>query len=113
MSIKVPRVLAWSSDAANPVGAAFIIMEKVKGVALAEKWEGLTRLERYKVIDQVREMEKELAGLSFPAYGSLCLRGSLPGTKECLLPSEIDPDGRFCIGPGCTVDEGPWKDCIL
>ncbi|KAJ5573480.1 uncharacterized protein N7459_007907, partial [Penicillium hispanicum] len=124
-SIRVPNVFTWSSDAANPVGAEFIIMEKVKGVALSETWEGLNTLERYKIIDQVVQMEKELGNISFPAYGSLFLRDSLPATyRQYPLPPELDPEGLFCIGPSCkrawwhgnfvgisqslSKDLGPW-----
>jgi hypothetical protein len=102
-SIRVPRVFAWNSDAANPVGAEFIIMEKICGVALAETWATMNTLERYKIIDQVVQVEKELANIVFPAYGSLFLRESLPATiRQHPLPSELDPEGLFCIGPSCN-----------
>ncbi len=34
-SIPVPKVLSWNSDANNPVGAEYMIMQKV-GVKLAD-----------------------------------------------------------------------------
>ncbi|KAJ5542923.1 hypothetical protein N7535_005345 [Penicillium sp. DV-2018c] len=124
-SIRVPKVFAWSSDAANSVGAEFIIMEKIRGVALSETWEAMNTLERYKIIDQVVQIEKELGNISFPAYGSLFLRDSLPATyRQYPLPPELDPEGLFCIGPSCkrtwwhgnfvdmfrsvSKDMGPW-----
>ncbi|KAE8357814.1 kinase-like domain-containing protein [Aspergillus caelatus] len=124
-SIRVPEVLAWSSDAANAVGAEFIIMEKIKGIALSEIWEAMNTLERYKIIDQIVQIEKELAHISFPAYGSLFLRESLPATyRQYPLPPNLDPEGLFCIGPSCkrtwwhgnfidinqpiSEDMGPW-----
>ncbi|EPS30223.1 hypothetical protein PDE_05173 [Penicillium oxalicum 114-2] len=77
-SIRVPEMFAWSSDATNPVGAEFSIMEKI--------------------IDQVTEIEKELGNISFPAYGSLFLRDSLPAKcRQYPLPPELDPEGLFCI----------------
>ncbi|KAL2859814.1 uncharacterized protein BJX67DRAFT_376029 [Aspergillus lucknowensis] len=101
-SIRVPKVFAWSSDAANPVGTEYIIMEKIGGVALAETWAAMNTLERYKIIDQVVQVEKELASIVFPAYGSLFLRESLPATiRQYPLPPELDPDELFCIGPSC------------
>lgn len=101
-SIRVPKIFAWSSDATNPVGAEFIIMEKIRGVALSEKWEAMNTLEHYKIIDQVVQVEKELGNISFPAYGSLFLRVSLPATcRQYPLPPELDPEGLFCIGPSC------------
>ncbi|OJJ48405.1 hypothetical protein ASPZODRAFT_150639 [Penicilliopsis zonata CBS 506.65] len=124
-SIRVPEIFAWSSDAANPVGAEFIIMEKIRGVALSETWEVMSTLERYKIIDQVVQIEKELGNISFPAYGSLFLRDSLPAAcRQYPLPAELDPEGLFCIGPSCkrtwwhgnfvdifqsvSKDIGPW-----
>lgn len=49
-------------------------MEKIKGVALSETWEAMHPLERYKIIDQIVEIEQELSNISSPAYGSLFLR---------------------------------------
>jgi hypothetical protein len=100
--IRVPKVFAWSSDAANPVGAEFIVMEKIGGVALSEAWETMNTLEGYKIIDQVVQIEKELANMTFPVYGSLFLRDSLPATfRQYPLPPKLDPEGLFCIGPSC------------
>lgn len=82
----------------NPIGAGFIIMEEIPGVALAERW---------KVIDQVIETEKELANLKFPAYGSLFLHDSLPDRFQ------RHPDGLFCIGPSFNRAwwHGTFVDC--
>lgn len=77
-------------------------MENIKGVALSETWEALNSLERYKIIDQIVQLEKELANMSFPAYGSLFLRESLAATfRQYPLPPLLDPEGLFCIGPSC------------
>ncbi|KAM5457487.1 hypothetical protein MaudCBS49596_000682 [Microsporum audouinii] len=103
ISIRVPEVYAWSSDSSNPVGAEYIIMEKIRGVALAEKWESMNSLQRYKIIDRIVEMETEFRSLRLPAYGSLFLRDSLPSEYHYYpLPSDLDPDGLFCIGPSSS-----------
>lgn len=102
-SIRVPEVFAWSSDPANPVGAEYIIMEKMPGIALAERRETMNTLERYKIIDRIVEMEEELERLKFPAYGSLFLRDSIPhGSRHYPLPPDLDPTGLFCVGPSCS-----------
>lgn len=102
-SIPVPEVYAWSSDPVNPVGAEYIIMEKVKGAALAEIWGSMNALERYKIIDQIVQMEKQLERLKLPAYGNLFLRESFPYEhRHYLLPRELDPTESFCIGPSCS-----------
>ncbi|KAF7121830.1 hypothetical protein CNMCM5793_009383 [Aspergillus hiratsukae] len=111
-SIRVPEVLAWSSDPANPVGAEYIIMEKIPGVALAEQWETMNTLECYKVIDQIVGMEKELASLQLPAYGSLFLRESVPSEyRHYALPLALDPAKLFCVGPSC--DRSMWHKCFV
>lgn len=113
---------AWSSDPANPVGPEYIIMERIRGIALTERWGTLNALERYKVIDGdgIVKMEMELESLKLPAYGSLFLRDSLPpGYSRHTLPSDLDPTGVFCIGPSCgraaylQSDIGPCKFCRL
>lgn len=86
-------------------------MEKIPGVALAERWETMKTLERYKVIDQIVEMEKELASLQLPAYGSLFLRESVPSEyRHYTLPLALDPAKLFCVGPSC--DRSMWYKCF-
>ncbi|KAM5441747.1 hypothetical protein MferCBS31731_003007 [Microsporum ferrugineum] len=115
LTVRVPDIMAWNSDSRNDVGAEYIIMEKISGVPLAEKWETLGTLEKYKVVDQIIEMEKELINIKLPAYGCLSLRDSIP-SRGFNLPPELDPDGIFCIGPSSTriwrhddcAPPGPW-----
>lgn len=112
-SIRVPEVFAWSSDAANLVGAEYIIMEKIRGVALADRWETMSSLERYKVVDRIVAMEKELSSINFPAYGCLYLRDSVPHDCHHLpLPPNLDPAGHFRVGPSCsrTILHGSLKN---
>ncbi|EED12498.1 conserved hypothetical protein [Talaromyces stipitatus ATCC 10500] len=71
-------------------------------VTLADSWDTMSTLERYKVTDRVVEMEKELYTVQFPAYGSL-YRDSVP--HDCHyhpLPPNLDPTGLFYIGPSCS-----------
>ncbi|RAL01940.1 phosphotransferase family protein [Aspergillus ibericus CBS 121593] len=124
ISIRVPEVYAWKSDPTNPVGAEYIIMEKIRGVPLAERWETMNTLERYQIIDRIVEMEKELLSLKFPAYGSLFLQDSLPSEyRRCPLPTDLDPTGLFYIGPSCSrahkasfdisnSNIGPWTSIL-
>ena len=105
-SIRVPKVLAWNSNAANSVGAEYLILEKVAGVPLSEKWDDMSDVDRYKLIERVVEVETELASLRFPAYGSLYFADFLPDiSTRWLLGSAKDPSGSFCIGPPCSR---PW-----
>lgn len=82
-------------------------MEKVSGMPLAERWETMSPLERYQVIDQIVDMEKELESLEFPAYGSIYLQDEVQnGLQSYPLPSVHDPAQLFCIGPSCN--RGSW-----
>lgn len=123
LSIRVPEVYAWSSDPTNPVGTEYILMEKIRGTALAERWGTMNALERYKVIDGIVKMETELESLKLPAYGSLFLQESLPSEyPRYTLPPDLDPNGVFCVGPSCSravyhkprsqSDVGPWTSIL-
>lgn len=105
-SIRVPEIYWFDNNPENPVGAEYILMEKMKGVPLAEKWESMSNRDHMKIIDQVLQMEKELADIKFPAYGSLFPRNLLPDEmfKHHLLPSTLDPKESLCIGPSCDAN---------
>ncbi|KAM5437911.1 hypothetical protein MaudCBS49596_006474 [Microsporum audouinii] len=103
--IPVPRVLAWSSDPKNPIGAEYIIMEKAKGVQLTRVWEGLPDTSRLEIIKSLVLVEKQLLSLQFPAYGNLYFRRSIPNLPQIPLDKDVDPSGRYCVGPAAST---PW-----
>ncbi|KAJ9261706.1 hypothetical protein DTO195F2_3964 [Paecilomyces variotii] len=73
-SIPVPRVLSWSSDCTNPVGAEYIIMEKAAGVPLFQRWANMKEIEKLELIKNLTKFEAQLSAIRFPAYGGLYLR---------------------------------------
>jgi aminoglycoside phosphotransferase (APT) family kinase protein len=98
-SVPVPEVYAWSSDPANPVGAEYIIMEKVAGVPVFKLWGEMSQSVRLGLIKQLTIFERELSSIQFPAYGSLYLRSfrrNLPEWRA--LDSDVDPSASYCIG---------------
>ncbi|CRG83673.1 hypothetical protein PISL3812_01028 [Talaromyces islandicus] len=123
--ISVPRILAWSSDAAsNPVGAEYIIEEKASGVRLDSLYNICPREVNLKSIRQVADVENTLTSISFPKHGSVYFKDdlrSLTGDAEDL---NIDPTTLKCfsIGPLTTtelcnnarkdmeLERGPWQD---
>ncbi|PKY07566.1 hypothetical protein P168DRAFT_98163 [Aspergillus campestris IBT 28561] len=117
-TIPVPRVLAWCVNSANPVGAEYIVMERVPGVQLFNKWEEMGESRRLSFIKQLTKWKSELSGICFPAYGSLYTKGSLKDHESISLDLSIDPGGVFCVGPSCTtwstqhgspgIHHGPW-----
>ena len=101
-TIPTPKILAWSSDPSNPVGAEYIIMEKAPGIQLFKIWDDITEIDRLNLIKGLTQIEKQFADIKFPAYGCLYFRHSIPTASERVdLESSVDPAGLFCIGPEC------------
>ncbi|KAJ5211222.1 Aminoglycoside phosphotransferase [Penicillium cf. griseofulvum] len=99
-SIPVPRVLSWSSDCSNTVGAEYIIMEKAAGVPLFEQWGNMTEFGKLQLIKNLTKLEAQLSSIQYPAYGGLYLRTDIRGSTRS-LDDEIDPSQSFEIGPSC------------
>ncbi|KAB8250476.1 hypothetical protein BDV35DRAFT_377446 [Aspergillus flavus] len=94
-SIPAPRVFSWSSDNSNPVGAEYIIMEKVAGVPLFEQWGKMAEIEKLELIKNLTKLEAQLAAIRFPAYGGLYRQADV-SSLQC---QELN--GSICIGPSC------------
>ncbi|KAG6043155.1 hypothetical protein E4U39_004883 [Claviceps sp. Clav50 group G5] len=68
----IPEVYDWSSKAKDtPVGAEFILMEKLDGVQLQEVWPEMTLQDRLEVVKAVAAYQKSWASVSFEQFGSL------------------------------------------
>ncbi|KAB8200109.1 kinase-like protein [Aspergillus parasiticus] len=111
-------VYAWCSTKANPVGTEYIIMEKLDGIPLGDKWFSMTPKEQHKLMKQIIEWETQFMSLQFPASGSLYYTKDLSSERKVQL---TDPNGMaFCIGPIAhydwwhdkrdllNIDRGPW-----
>ncbi|KAJ5101759.1 kinase-like domain-containing protein [Penicillium alfredii] len=48
-------VLAWSADSTNPVGAEYIVMERVPGVQIFKKWDEMGESNRISIIKRLPE----------------------------------------------------------
>ncbi|GLB12524.1 hypothetical protein AtubIFM57258_010206 [Aspergillus tubingensis] len=119
-TIPVPRVLSWSSDRSNSVGAEYIVMEKATGVPLFRVWGDMTEFEKLQLIQNLTKLEAQLSVIRFPAYGGLYLRDHPQSSKpQCLLlDDDVDRSQSFCIGtsPDRQFDvysdhskyQGPW-----
>ncbi|OJI83259.1 hypothetical protein ASPTUDRAFT_124561, partial [Aspergillus tubingensis CBS 134.48] len=137
LGIPVPRIYAWSTDRSNPVGAEYIIEEKAKGYSLGSIWGRMSRSSQFVIIDQIVDIERKLASVSFPMQGCLYytsdLKSKIPEAEGLdITPSKpsglkVD-DGRqlscFAIGPSndrklwnserdlMQLDRGPWTNPI-
>ncbi|RAK95537.1 phosphotransferase family protein [Aspergillus ibericus CBS 121593] len=118
--LPVPRVYAYSTDAKNAVGSEYIIMEKLPGRPLGDRWFALSDRERLKVLLQLVQLEAKLHAIELPASGSIYYASDLPSDS----PRIVIPDSDFCISPDAAlkwwfaeraslrIDRGPWEDPI-
>ncbi|KAI1951730.1 hypothetical protein LOZ57_001142 [Ophidiomyces ophidiicola] len=97
--IPIPAILDWSDDPANPIGAAYIILEHVGGVLLQEAWTDMPSHLKVKCTGAICSSVLPVSELDFPAYGSLYFSNAsfLDDRSKKLLES----DTKYCIGPHC------------
>ncbi|KAK2810193.1 hypothetical protein FQN50_003163 [Emmonsiellopsis sp. PD_5] len=116
LEIPVPRVLTYSATADNPVEAEYIIMERLYGDSLSQRWPGLSTAEMKDVLKQIIHIETKMFSYKFPAYGSLYRTRDVAGISHIRIPGS----DQFCIGPiakrqfwfgerkDLSLDRGPW-----
>lgn len=80
-------------------------MEKAVGRQLTKKWDEMDEEGHVQLVKNLCRLDGELAAITFPAYGSLYLREFMDDDMYEPLAPELDPFGRFCIGPSCRRDE--------
>lgn len=104
----MPRILTWSSDPKNPIGAEYIIEEKATGVKLGSLWGQWARETKLKIITQVAEIEQQLTSVNFKRHGAIYFKEDIQGQLEndshdtdLLVEPSIDPDilARYALGP--------------
>ncbi len=128
LDIPAPKVFAWASrvGSENPVGAEYIIMEKMQGESLASRWVSLSTKELAEVIEQIVDIESRLFSTPFSEHGNLYYKEDLE--EELRENKRNEQNGvdllsdQFCIGPITTrsfwteersqmaLDRGP---CLL
>lgn len=81
----------------NPVGAEYIIMERVQGESLASRWLNLSTEEVKHVMTQIAEIEERIFSFKFPGYGCLYHKHDVEEKRQLSLQV-----GDFCVGPVAT-----------
>ncbi|KAF8551387.1 hypothetical protein OG21DRAFT_1524492 [Imleria badia] len=71
--IPVPQVYTWNSDASNPVGAEYMIMQKMPGISADIRWDTLSMDVKERVVSQVAEYLRVMFALHFDHAGALYL----------------------------------------
>ncbi|KAL3419984.1 hypothetical protein PVAG01_08483 [Phlyctema vagabunda] len=111
-----PEVLAWSSKAnGSPVGAEYIIMEKVEGVPLSTHWTSMPFDKKTEIVKRLAGYQEAWMSYTFKQYGSLYYAKDVPASSAQPEFSYYDKnsaeikDKRFAVGPMVhrqTVDYG-------
>ncbi|KAK6832009.1 hypothetical protein RU639_002651 [Aspergillus parasiticus] len=115
-AVPVPNVIAWSSDASNPIGSEYFLTEKARGRQLVEVWGDMDQLQRFKFIKNLARLEGQLASLEFTGYENLYMRHSTPQP----LGESITINDEYCLGPAYNASwfpqcengnhSGPWTN---
>ncbi|EPE31723.1 Protein kinase-like (PK-like) [Glarea lozoyensis ATCC 20868] len=115
-----PKVLAWSSKASeNPVGAEYIIMEKIEGKPLSVYWKSMPIDEKTTIVRTLARYQQAWMSHTFKQYGSLYYSNDVPTSpgqptfsylKRINESSSLEiQDKRFAVGPTVcrqTIDYG-------
>lgn len=125
LGVPVPKVLAWCSDAnRSPIGAEYILMEKVSGRPLAEFWDNMKGRDKISLLQQISDIDSKFASASFPMYGALYYSNYATKVQGSEVPQQAVPR-EFVVGPTTgrdTFDErrgevaadlGPCKRLVL
>ena len=111
LQLPVPKVMAYSSDPSNPVGAEYIVMERVCGVNLSKRWEPtLDERKKIDVIERLAELESRLLTVQFSSYGNLYFAADVERTlcAPRLYDKPSPDDSQYSIGP--TTEREFWED---
>ncbi|KAI9709530.1 MAG: hypothetical protein M1820_003290 [Bogoriella megaspora] len=130
LQVPAPQVYAWSSNSAKtPVRAEYMIMERVPGVPLGQKWPQLVPADKLKVLLQLVGFQKAWTSTRFLKFGSLYYNGDVPITSEdeylyIGANGESVSNSRYIVGPATGRDwvdhgrqdlackRGPWSSVL-
>ncbi|KAK0106136.1 hypothetical protein ONS95_004638 [Cadophora gregata] len=113
LHIPNPRIIAWSADRSNPVGAEYILEEKAPGKPLGSLWYQWPMKFKLGMISQVVEIERQLASTKFVKSGSIYFKGDIPRDmrSDNAIATSVPRDSsvleRFQLGP--LVSSGLWR----
>lgn len=102
--IPVPKVLGYSATSENPVGAEYIIMEKLPGKPIGDAWYYLSEDERLKVVLGLVLLEAKLFAIELPAYGSIYYSADLPPEMSRIAVHRQDSGHpEISVGPDSAL----------
>ncbi|KAF4230875.1 hypothetical protein CNMCM8980_005656 [Aspergillus fumigatiaffinis] len=128
LGVPIPRIYAWSADESNAVGAEYILEEKAIGQPLGSLWDKLPLSSRLHIVEQIVDIEKKLASITFLSHGCIYYQSDLesrqPRPSFALVPGQNRGLPKFAIGPLThpkywqgkralmELDRGPWSSIV-
>ncbi|KAI8941618.1 hypothetical protein NX059_002831 [Plenodomus lindquistii] len=128
-NIPVPRVLAWSCDAANnSVQAEYVLEERVPGVRLGAIWHHLPWEKKLAIVDQVADFDGSLSAIRFKTHSCIYFKDDLQrftGRSDDiqLIPDQqLSDSEQYARGPltkaelwasgreQLDINRGPWQN---
>ncbi|CZT13665.1 uncharacterized protein RCO7_08415 [Rhynchosporium graminicola] len=112
LDIPNPPIIAWCSQKSNPVGAEYILEERVEGQPLSSLWQDWKKLsseDRFSIIRQVVQMERKLTDASFKQCGCIYFKEDFPHGSHITMAGRESASTleRFRMGPLVTEDQ--WQ----
>ena len=106
LNIPVPKLIDYSCDPHNPVGAEYILMEKVSGIPLTERWLAWGQQERIRIIEDLLRILSPSLNIGFSHNGSLYFRKDLPPGMPHVPLNDKDTSNNeiYCIGPATSPE---------
>lgn len=90
-SLPIARIFYTDLDPTNPVGAPFVLMERLPGKHLYTMWDDLSLDQKKGVLRQIAGVLAQLATVHFDGIGSLQDNGLGPLVHPCLPQQEEKP----------------------
>jgi hypothetical protein len=103
-TIRVPKVYAWDANPENPVGAEYILMERIPGEPLGDRWEEFSLDVKKDIICQVVGIQL-LFHTTFDKIGSLYRSADNDSYEVGLL---VNQDLFLGVRGRLDLDRGPW-----
>jgi hypothetical protein len=72
--LPVPKILAYSIDPRNTIGAEYVLMDLAQGRPLADVWFGLSYKERVKIFSQIAVIESNCSDSTCQGTGVYPMR---------------------------------------
>ncbi|KLO17666.1 hypothetical protein SCHPADRAFT_900408 [Schizopora paradoxa] len=108
-NVPVPKIHFWDSDPDNPVGAEYMVVERVPGESAADVWDTFSKDQKSFVMEQLAGHISEVFNLRIESIGSLYvhkdhLKRAWKKSMK-LFDKDVDDDAtEFEVGPVvCTL----------